>query len=396
MSTAVASSGWSTLSCLSSTTSRGSARVAGAADDRSRCDCTVVGGQWSVVGGRWSVAAAGDWQQRPARRHRAPATVDRLAAEPPITDHGRPPLDATDAALGADDRLRSGAVREDRRASPTCSARCRRRWRVSDGTSRVAMPRYRGVTAGTLVDAFPVTRRRLHARGRILRSAARRRRARAARRLPGALRSRRALRRRTASTIRTTRDGSRCWCAPRSSSSRGAGMRAGDRARARLAGRPRAGLSEDAVRRRIRCSAARRASSRFTISRIRGCSTPDWLPRLDLRLGAARRRSPGVLGPHQLPEGRHQRRRRHHDRQPALRARRFRRRSSASASTASCARRRDRSRRHPERHRHGRVGSGARSRSCRSRTAPTTWPGKPPPKRGAARAIRSAGATTTR
>ena len=58
------------------------------------------------------------------------------------------------------------------------------------------LPRYRGVAAGTFVETFPVYRRRLHARRRLLRGAARRRRPRHPRRLSRAVRSSRALRRR--------------------------------------------------------------------------------------------------------------------------------------------------------------------------------------------------------
>ena len=75
----------------------------------------------------------------------------------------------------------------------------------------------------------------------------------------------------------------------------------------------------------------------FTIHNLayQGLFEPDWLPRLDLP-GICSRRAAGVLGPHQFSEGRHQRRRRHHDGEPEDTPARSRRPSSGSASTASC------------------------------------------------------------
>ena len=92
------------------------------------------------------------------------------------------------------------------------------------------------------------------------------------------------------------------------------------------------------------------------------------------RLGAVRDRSARVLGPHQLPEGRHQRRR--------CRSRPSARDTREEIQTPAFGfgfdgilrARADGSGRHPERHRHARVGSGARSRSCRRRSTPAISP----------------------
>ena len=134
------------------------------------------------------------------------------------------------------------------------------------------MPRYRGVTAGSLVDTWPVTVGGVHPRRGTLRSAARWWRARVARGLPGAFRSRHAVR---AERPRLSRQPTAVRAAgARRARVCGAGRAgAGPRARARLAGGVGAGLFEDAVRGRIPCWAARPASSRFTISRTRGSST---------------------------------------------------------------------------------------------------------------------------
>ena len=95
---------------------------------------------------------------------------------------------------------------------------------------------------------------------------------------------------------------------------------------------------ENAVRSASGARRHARASSRFTTSRIRGSSTPTGC-RASIWAGSSfTHRSPGVLGPHQLPEGRHQRRRASSPPSAGATPRRSRRRSSASASTASCAR----------------------------------------------------------
>ena len=113
--------------------------------------------------------------------------------------------------------------------------------------------------------------------------------------------------------------------------------------------------------RRIRCSAARRASSRFTTSPIRGCSSPTGCRASICGWDAVRDRSARVLGPHQLPQGRHQRRRRSSRPSAARYAEEIQTPEFGFGFDGVLRARARRSRRHPERHRHARVGSGARS-----------------------------------
>ena len=116
-------------------------------------------------------------------------------------------------------------------------------------------------------------------------------------------------------------------------------------------------------------------ASVFTIHNLayQGLTRPDWLPRLDLPWSLLRRSTAGVLGSHQLAQGRHQRRRRVTTVSPTLRARdpdtgvRLRVRRHPPPA-------RRRSRRHPERHRHRAVGSCPTIRICRSRSAPAILP----------------------
>ena len=109
------------------------------------------------------------------------------------------------------------------------------------------------------------------------------------------------------------------------------------RPRARLAGRPRARLSEDAATPRIRRSAG--TPSVFTIHNLA------YQGLFERRLAAAPRSAVGrcsasirleFWGRISFLKGGINDAGADHDGQPALRARRFRRRSSASASTASC------------------------------------------------------------
>ena len=119
---------------------------------------------------------------------------------------------------------------------------------------------------------------------------------------------------------------------------RAAGAGALDRARARLAGgRSRRSISGRSTRTHPVLGGM---PSVFTIHNLayQGLFDAGLAAAARSRLGPAVDRSARVLGPHQLPQGRHQRRRPDHHRQPALRARRSRRRRSASGSTASCAR----------------------------------------------------------
>ena len=175
-------------------------------------------------------------------------------------------------------------------------------------------------------------------------------------------------------TIPTTRAASRCWCARRSSSPRGAGsvpsvVHAHDW---------QAGLAPVYLKTLYASHPVLGGTPIvFTIHNLayQGVFEPDWLPRLDLAWEQLGTRSHGVLGPHQLPQRRHQRRRRHHDGQPAVRGGDSDAGVRLRASTASCA-------------------AGAtdlvgilngidtiewdpaqRSRFCRRRTASTTWTG---------------------
>ena len=254
----------------------------------------------------------------------------------------------------------------------------------------VVLPRYRGVAAGTLVETLSGHRRRLHARRRLLRSAARRRRARASSSIAPTCSIATAL-------YGVGSDGLPGQRAPlRVPRARRARVRRAARRRApssstRTTGRPGSRRSICArSTRRIRCSAACRACSRSTTSRIRASSTPDWLPRLDLGWERLHDRSPRVLGPHQLPEGRHHRRRRHHDGQPALRG------GNPDAGVRLRVRRHParaarRPRRHPERHRHARMGSGARSVSAAAVRRRRPRRARRARKRALLRALRPAG-----
>ena len=154
---------------------------------------------------------------------------------------------------------------------------------------------------------------------------------------PGLLRSRRPLRHAAARTIADNPERFAFLCAARRcdwAASTGDALRRAPRAR--LAGRARAGASAAASRRRRRC---RGVPVVFTIHNLayQGVFDASWLPRLGLGWELMRIDAHGVLGPHQLPQGRHRVQPPDHDRQPAVRRRRSRRRSSGSASTASCA-----------------------------------------------------------
>ena len=155
----------------------------------------------------------------------------------------------------------------------------------------------------------------------------------------------------TTPTIRTARAALRFWCAPRSSSPRAAArgpsvVHAHDW---------QAGLAPVYLRTLYASHPVLGGTpSVFTIHNLayQGVFEPDWLPRLDLRLGSVRRRSARVLRPHQLAQGRHQRRamsittvsRALRPGDPDAGVRLRLRRHPARA--------RGRSGRHPERHRH--------------------------------------------
>ena len=255
-----------------------------------------------------------------------------------------------------DDRIRGVALCKDRRPGG-CS------WRVAAGARSTRVGRHRRAAALSRRDGrdrsssdSPLTM------GGVTREigffeAPVAEGARAARRLSRALRSRRALRRRRADYPDNARRFAMLVRGALEFAARRGAAPAVVHAHDWQAGLA-PGLSEDAVR---RASGARRHAERLHDSQPR---VPGPLRR---RLAAAPRpavelfvdRAARVLGTHQLSEGRHQRRRRHHDGQPHLRG------GNPDAGVRLRVRRhpappRGRSRRHPERHRHGRVGSGAR------------------------------------
>ena len=309
--------------------------------------------------------------------HRAPSGAQRSAARSAFRS----------APLGADHRIGGAAVREDRRPG-----RRARRAAVGAGAPRLGCRPSccRGTaasTAGTLDRQLSGDRRRLHARRRLLRSAARRRRSRAARRLS---RTSSIARRSTGTGSADYPDNARRFALLVRAALEFAARRGTapvGRPRARLAGGARAGLSEARSTRRIPCSAACRACSRFTTWRTRVSSTPDWLPRLDLAWELLRRSIGSSTGDASA--------------------------SSRAASTTPTSSRRSaratreeiqtpefgfgfdgilrararRSRRHPERHRHRAVGSRRTTRICRRRSAPTISPGKRAAKAAVLRAV---------
>ena len=180
--------------------------------------------------------------------------------------------DGSPASLGPPDRIGGAAVLENRRAGgrPRGAAARAPAPRVGRDRRASALSRRLRRHARRHVSRH---RRRLHARGRLLRGAAGRRGARHPRRLSGPLRSPRPLRRSTTSTIPTTpRRFAFLARAALEFAGRARG-RAVDRPCARLAGRSRAGLSADRSTRRIRCWAARRASSPSTTSPTRESSS---------------------------------------------------------------------------------------------------------------------------
>ncbi len=271
----------------------------------------------------------------------------------------RTPRHAADA-FRPDHWLRGGAVREDRRPR-----RRARRAALGAGASRVGRhPRAATLSRrhGRRADRSRAGHRRwLHARGRIFRRAARRRGACAADRLPRPVRSRRALRHRQRRLSRqpaAVRDARARRARVRGTPRRGTV----DRARARLASRLGARLPQDPVR---DTSSHRRHAGGVHDSQSRVPGT------LRARLAAAARfavgtsddRAAGILGPHQLSQGRHHRRRHRHDREPEVRrgnpdARtrlRLRRHPAASHRPSG---------RNPQRNRYDRVGSRARSVSA--------------------------------
>ena len=221
-------------------------------------------------------------------------------------------------------------------ASPTSSARCRRRWRASGGTATVVLPVIAASTAGTLRRSVSADRRRLHHRRR---TSTKRRSADGARALLvdcPELFDREGC---TASADADYPDNPRRFALLVRAAleyRRAAGATAVSRPRARLAGRARAGVSADAVR---GASRARRTRQRLhhSQSRVPGLFEPDWLPRLDLPWDLLRDRRGWSSGDASaFSKAASTTADADHDRQPAVRRRKFRRRSSASASTGSC------------------------------------------------------------
>ena len=158
------------------------------------------------------------------------------------------------------------------------------------------------------------------------------------------------------------------------------GVRPGRRPRARLAGRARARLPEDACWPTGRRSAGPPAV--FTIHNLayQGLFPPAWMPVARSRLGAVRHRRRGVLGQAQFPEGGDQLQRDGDDGQPALREGdpdagvRLRLRRDPPAQQPAAAR-------HPERHRRRRLEPRRAIRTCRSPTARTRSSAKRASKR---------------
>ena len=212
----------------------------------------------------------------------------RACVVPPATrrpagraEKGRAPLQTPRAArstrrrgtvVGADGGLGSASVCEDRRPGRSRGAltdalgqlghrsrSCCRATGRSPSTERERAPDAAG--AGRSAPA-----------GRVLRTPSVGSRHARARRRARALRPRRALRRRRTAITPTTRSASPCSAAPRSSIARAARRAAVGHPRARLAGRPRAGVPEDALSSTIRSSAACRPCSRSTTSRFRASS----------------------------------------------------------------------------------------------------------------------------
>ena len=200
-----------------------------------------------------------------------------------------------------------------------------------------------------------------------------------ARRRAGALRSRGALRHRRRRLSDNACD-SRCSAARRSSirACASSGRRSSTRTTGRRASCP---STRRCICRATRSSAACPPSSRSTTSRSRACFRPRRCPAIGLGWEVLDVQGAGVLGQHQLSEGRHQLQREDHDGQPELRAARSSRRSSASASKACSRGASDDLRRHPQRHRHRPMESGERSRSCRRSFSADDLAGKRDAKR---------------
>ena len=148
------------------------------------------------------------------------------------------------------------------------------------------------------------------------------------------------------------------------------------RPRARLAGRPGAGAPEACG-----CDTVRRAYAHRVHDSQPGVSgrlRRELAAASRSRLGSDARGRDGVLGPHQLSEGRHRLQPAHHDREPALRAgdpdagARIRLRRHPAAPSGGPGR-------DPERNRLRSVGSGRAIRTCRSRTMRQSWRGRARP-----------------
>ena len=219
-----------------------------------------------------------------------------------------PPVKTQATPLGAAHRLGSAAVRQDRRAGRRARRAAARApaSRMGRDARAAAVPRRRGRHARRHVSGH---RRRLHARRRLLRGAARRRRrarssstARSSTIAPASTAP-------TTPTTRTTRAASRSWRAPRSSS------------RARRGAAPsvvhahdwQAGLAPVYLQHALRgAPGARRHAERLhdPQPRVSGPVRAGLAAAARSRLGSVHDRPARVLGPHQLPEGRHQRRRR--------------------------------------------------------------------------------------
>ena len=130
----------------------------------------------------------------------------------------------------------------------------------------------------------------------------------------------------------------------------------------------------------------------FTIHNLayQGVFPRDVVPALGLPWDVFTMDARRVLGPVQLPEGRHHVQRLRHDRQPDLRARDADAASSGAGLEGVLRGARRPLRRHPQRHRHRGLESGHRSAICPRTSTPSDLAGKADVQARAARALRLA------